>query len=158
MYRTIVAGCNGRERGRGAVSLAHAIASATGARLLLVGVHHHPPLPFPGTYADQREALEHELRAVRDELAPEALVRVEADLSPAHALRRVAATEDADLLVVGSRHRRRLQRIVEGDQACRCCTGRPARSRSRRDPLEPRTELRRIGSASTTRPSRRSRW
>jgi hypothetical protein len=37
MYRTIVAGCNGRERGRGAVALAYAIASATGARLLLVG-------------------------------------------------------------------------------------------------------------------------
>jgi hypothetical protein len=40
MYRTIIAGCNGRERGRGTVSLAHAISSATGARLLLVGVHH----------------------------------------------------------------------------------------------------------------------
>ena len=66
MYRTIIAGCNGRERGRGAVSLAHAISSATGARLLLVGVHHHPPLPFPGSYAGQRGALEHDLRVLRD--------------------------------------------------------------------------------------------
>jgi hypothetical protein len=41
MYRTMVAGCNGYERGRGAVSLAHAVASATGARLVLVGVHHN---------------------------------------------------------------------------------------------------------------------
>jgi hypothetical protein len=41
MSRTIIAGCNGRERGRGAVSLAHAISSATGARHVLVGVHHH---------------------------------------------------------------------------------------------------------------------
>jgi nucleotide-binding universal stress UspA family protein len=101
MFRTTIAGCNGRERGRGAVSLAHAISWATGARLLLVGVHHHPPLPFRATYVDQREALEHELRAVRDELAPGALVR--GDLSPTHALRTVAAEENADLLVVGSR-------------------------------------------------------
>jgi hypothetical protein len=47
MFRTIVAGCNGRERGHGAVSLAHAVATATGAKLPLVGVHHNPPLPFP---------------------------------------------------------------------------------------------------------------
>jgi hypothetical protein len=33
MYRTIIAGCNGRERGRGAASLAHAISLALGARL-----------------------------------------------------------------------------------------------------------------------------
>ena len=145
MYRTIVAGCNGRERGRGAVSLAHAIASATGARLLLVGVHHHPPLPFPGTYADQRKELEHELRAVRDELAPEALIRLEGGLSPAHALRHVAATENADLLVVGSRHRPRLQRMVEGDQALQVLHGAPCAVAIARDPLEPRTELHRIG-------------
>src|SRR5512133_753925 len=145
MYRTIVVGCNGRERGRGAVSLAHAIASATGARLLLVGVHHHPPLPFPGTYAEQRQTLEHDLRAVRDELAPEALIRLEGGLSPAHALRRVAATENADLLLVGSRHRPRLQRIVEGDQALQVLHGAPCAVAIARDPLEPRTELHRIG-------------
>ena len=101
MYRTIIAGCNGRERGRGAVSLAHAIASATGARLLLVGVHHQPPLPFPGSYADQRDALEHDLRALRDELAPGALVRGGSLAHTRLAHRR--ATENADLLVVGSR-------------------------------------------------------
>jgi hypothetical protein len=38
MFRTIVAGCNGRERGLGALSLAHAISAATGAKLILVGV------------------------------------------------------------------------------------------------------------------------
>ena len=125
MYRTIIAGCNGRERGRGAVALAHEIASASGARLLLVGVHHHPPLPFPGTYASQREELEHELRAVRDELAPEALIRLEGDISPAHALRRVAVARSADLLVVGSHHRPRLQRMVEGDHAMQVLHGAP---------------------------------
>jgi hypothetical protein len=58
MYRTIIAGCNGRERGRGAVSLAHAISVASGARLVVV--HRHPPLPVPASDTDQRDALEPE--------------------------------------------------------------------------------------------------
>lgn len=145
MYRTIIAGCNGRERGRGAVALAHAIASATGARLLLVGVHHHPPLPFPGSYASQREELEHQLRAVRDELAPEALIRLEADLSPAHALRRVATARRADLLVVGSRHRPRLQRMVEGDQAMQVLHGASCSVAVAPDGLAPARGLGHIG-------------
>jgi nucleotide-binding universal stress UspA family protein len=145
MFRTIVAGCNGRERGRGAVSLAHAIATATGAKLLLVGVHHNPPLPFPSTFAGQREELEHDLRAVRDELAPEALVQIHADMSPAHALRNVARHEGADLLVVGSRHRRRLQHIAESDHAMQVLHGARCAVAIAPDPLAPRPQLRRIG-------------
>ena len=56
MYRTIIAGCNGRERGRGAVSLGDAISVATGARLVLVGVHHHPPLLFSASASSPRAA------------------------------------------------------------------------------------------------------
>jgi nucleotide-binding universal stress UspA family protein len=145
MYRTIVAGCNGQERGRGAVSLAHAIASATGARLVLVGVHHNPPLPFPGGYAAQRKEFKAALEAVRHELAPEAIVHLEADLSPAHALRQVAEAEHADLLVVGSRHRRRLQRIVESDQAMQVLHGAPCAVAVAPDPLPTRPHLQRIG-------------
>jgi nucleotide-binding universal stress UspA family protein len=145
MYRTIVAGCNGYERGRGAVSLAHAIASAAGARLVLVGVHHNPPLPFPGTYAEERAELERALRAVRDELAPEAIVQVHADLSPARALRHVAEAERADLLVVGSRHRRRLQRILEGDRAMQVLHGAACQVAIAPDPLAPHPSLERIG-------------
>jgi nucleotide-binding universal stress UspA family protein len=145
MYRTIVVGCNGFERGRGAVSLAHAIASATGARLLLVGVHHHPPLPFPGDYASQRDVLEHALRAVRDELAPEALVRIASDLSPARALRHVAQAEKADLIVVGSRHRRRLQHILDTDHAMQVLHSAPCAVAVAPDPIAPRPVLRRIG-------------
>ena len=114
MYRTIVAGCNGYERGRGAVSLAHAVASATGARLVLVGVHHNPPLPYPDGYAEQRAGLQHALTAVRDELAPKAIVQVRADLSPARALRHVAEAERADLLVLGSRRWGPVRRLALG--------------------------------------------
>jgi nucleotide-binding universal stress UspA family protein len=145
MYRTIVAGCNGRERGRGAVSLAHAISAATGAKLMLVGVLHNPPLPYPDTYAGQHKSLEHDLRAVRDELAPEALVRIVADMSPAHALRHVARTEGADLVVVGSRHRRRLQQIVDSDHAMQVLHGARCAVAVAPDPLAPRPELHRIG-------------
>jgi nucleotide-binding universal stress UspA family protein len=145
MFRTIVAGCNGRERGRGAVSLAHAIAEATGAELLLVGVHHNPPLPFPSSYAAQRRDLEQNLRAVRDELAPEAVIRIRADMSPAHALRHVARYEGADLLVVGSRHRRRPQHIGLSDHAMQVLHGARCAVAIAPDPLAPRPELRRIG-------------
>ncbi|MGZ8635065.1 MAG: universal stress protein, partial [Solirubrobacteraceae bacterium] len=127
------------------MSLAHAIASATGARLLLVGVRHNPPLPFPGSYSEQREDFEHALKAVRDELAPDALVHPESDLSPAHALRRVAEAEHADLLVVGSRHRRRLRRIIENDQAMQVLHGAPCAVAVAPDPMAPRPTLRRIG-------------
>jgi nucleotide-binding universal stress UspA family protein len=88
---------------------------------------------------------EHALKALRDELAPEAIVRVAADMSPAHALRRVAAAEQADLLVVGSRHRRRLQRIVESDHAMQVLHGAPCAVAVAPDPLAPRPQLARIG-------------
>ena len=145
MFRTIVAGCNGFERGRGAVSLAHAIAAAGGSRLVVLGVHVNPPLPFPDTYAEQRSELEHALRAVRDELAPEGIVRTHADLSPARALRHVAEAEHADLLVVGSRHRRRLQHILEGDHAMQVLHGAACAVAIAPDPLAPHPELHRIG-------------
>jgi nucleotide-binding universal stress UspA family protein len=145
MFRTIVAGCNGRERGRGAVSLAHAIATASEAKLLLIGVQHNPPLPFPTTYAGQHGELERDLRAVRDELAPEAIIRIQAGMSPAHALRHVARYEGADLVVVGSRHRRRLQHIVESDHAMQVLHGARCAVAIAPDPLPPRPELRRIG-------------
>jgi nucleotide-binding universal stress UspA family protein len=145
MYRTIVVGCDGYERGRGAASLANAIATATGARLLLVGVHHNPPLPLPDSYAHQHEQLERALREVRDELAPSARIHIEADMSPARALRHVASKEGADVLVVGSRHRRRLQHILDSDHAMQVLHGAPCAVAVAPDPIEPRPVLRRIG-------------
>jgi nucleotide-binding universal stress UspA family protein len=145
MFGTIVAGCDGRDRGRGAVSLAHAIATATGAKLLLVGVNASVLQAFPGSYASARHELERDLRAVREELAPEALVEVHADMSAAHALRHVAAHEQADLVVVGSRHRRRLRRIAESDHAMQVLHGAPCAVAIAPDPLAPRPALHRIG-------------
>lgn len=145
MYTTIIAGSNGYDRGRGAVSLGHAIATATGARLVVVGVHHNPPLPFPDTYAGARQQLRHALGAVRDELAPDATIRLEADMSPAHGLRCAVADEHADLLIVGSRHRRRMQRIVETDHAMQVLHGALCAVAVVPDPVDPHVTLRRIG-------------
>jgi hypothetical protein len=156
MYRTIIAGCNGRERGRGAVSLAHAIASATGGRLRLVGVHHNPPLPFPGSYATQHELLEHELRTARDELAPQALIRLEADILPAHALRRVAAAEKADLLSSARGTAAACNGSSGATRPCKCCTGRRAPSRSRATRCRPAPSFTASASASMPRPSQGS--
>jgi len=104
MFSTIVSGSDGR-RGRGAASLAQVLADATGARLLLVGVGWEPPLPFAESHAHLREALERDLRGVRDQLAPDATIRFVYEHSPANALRRIAKEEHAELIVVGSHHR-----------------------------------------------------
>jgi nucleotide-binding universal stress UspA family protein len=145
MFRTIVAGSDGRERGRGAVSLAHALASASEARLLLVGVQSLLPVPISGSFAEEHAELESALRSMRDELAPEAIVRVRASLSPSHALREVVESEAADLVVVGSRHRRRLQQIFDGDHALQVLHGAPCAVAVAPDPIAPHPRLERIG-------------
>jgi nucleotide-binding universal stress UspA family protein len=145
MFRTIVVGSDGRERGRGAVSLAHVLAAASDARLLLVGVQSLLPAPLPHRFAEEHEDLERALRSLRDELAPEAIVRVKARLSPAHALRDVAESESADLVVVGSRHRRRLQHILDGDHALQVLHGAPCAVAVAPDPIAPRGQLEQIG-------------
>jgi nucleotide-binding universal stress UspA family protein len=66
-------------------------------------------------------------------------------MSPAHALRHVARYEGADLLVIGSRHRRRLQHIVDSDHAMQVLHGARCAVAVAPDPLAPRPELHRIG-------------
>jgi hypothetical protein len=57
--------------------------------------NHHPPLPFPASYTDQLDALEHGLRAVRDE--SELVIRHTA--CPALVAPRRADAEHADALL-----------------------------------------------------------
>jgi nucleotide-binding universal stress UspA family protein len=105
--RTIIAGCDGGDRGRQAVALACTLAGLTAARLLIVGVYPHPALPFPPPIAhreDERRRMEQALRAVRDELAPQARIFAVPGLSPAHALCDTAELKEASTIVVGSRH------------------------------------------------------
>jgi nucleotide-binding universal stress UspA family protein len=93
------------------------MADATSARLLLVAAFQEPPLPFPEPFWEHAKRVDRAIRRVRDELAPNAETATVEALSPAHALRHTARREHADLIVVGSRHRRRVDRIVETDHA-----------------------------------------
>jgi nucleotide-binding universal stress UspA family protein len=115
MLRTIIAGTDTGEKGRNAVILAHGLAWATGARLVLVAVHDHG--------AEQPDDLVRRLRALRNELAPRALAMTVADPSPAKALLRVAEQQGADLIVVGASQRGRLRRVVEGEPGIRVLRG-----------------------------------
>lgn len=144
MFKTIVAGSNGRDRGLGAVSLAHAIATLSDARLIIGGVQLNPPVPFE-SYGTVHEQLMHDLRTVRDERAPGALVHVAPGLSAAHGLVRLAEREHADLIVVGSRHRGRLAQIVESDHAMQVLHGSQCAVAVVPDPLPVRVALRTIG-------------
>ena len=144
MYKTIVAGTDGN-RGRSAASLAQVLATATAARLLLVGVECELPLPLLDTFAHDPEAFELELHAVRDELAPGAHARVAVDVSPSHALRRIAAAEDADLVVVGSHQHGRHARVAGGDDAMQVLHGAPCAVVVAPDQLPPCRKLQRIG-------------
>jgi nucleotide-binding universal stress UspA family protein len=144
MFKTIVSGSDG-QRGLGAASLAQVIAAATDARLLLVGVGWEPPLPGAGDHAQLRDSLEAELRTVRDELAPDATVRFMYDMSPAHALRRIAKEEGADLIVVGSHHRSRLHRLTSTDCAMQVVHGAPCAVAVAPDHVAPCRAIKRIG-------------
>ena len=144
MFRRILAGCNGRDRGLGAVSFAHAVAAAEGARLTIAGVQLDPPVPFE-SYGTVHEELERDLKKVRDRRAPGARVHVTSGFSPAHALTSLADAERADLLVVGSRHRGRLRRILETDHAMQVLHGSPRAVAIAPDPLPETVELRTIG-------------
>ena len=117
MFHTILAGCDGFERGRRAAAMAEALTEATGARLLLVAAYAQAPVSPPDGYRAQRGRMDHAIRAVRDEVAPRALTSTVAALSPSHALRHVARHEHADLVVVGSHRRHGVGHLVNANHA-----------------------------------------
>ena len=123
MFRSIIAGYEGPDRGRHAVAFARVLADATGASLLLVGAHPQQPLPLTASSRDEHDRTERALRAVRDELAPNALVTAVGALSPAHALCHLAERRNADLVVVGSSHHGRADRLRRADHSLQVLHG-----------------------------------
>jgi len=117
--RTIIAGCDGDDRGRQAVVFGRTLAGLLGDRLLIVAVYPHPAVPFPPPLVargDERRRADQAIRAVRDELAPEARALAVPGFSPAQALCEVAERERASAIVVGSRHPSR-RRMGDADHA-----------------------------------------
>jgi nucleotide-binding universal stress UspA family protein len=106
VFSHILVGSDGRPGADDALALGAAIASATGARLSLLGAF--PPSFLPVEGVTDRKTLRAEatraLREQRHRLAPDAVVRTTADPSPARALRHFAQRSRADLVVVGSSH------------------------------------------------------
>src|SRR5271167_664146 len=100
----IAVGVDGHPEGRDAVVLGAAIASVTGAELMLVAIHRRPLVPV--SHAISWKGEEERARAVlaeaRDAHAADARIVIETDSSVPRALERVARREHRDLLVVGS--------------------------------------------------------
>lgn len=106
MFSHIAVGSDGRPGSEDAVALGAAIASATGARLSLMGAF--PPSFLPVEGVTDRKTLRAEvtrtLRGQRDRLARDASIHTIVDGSPARALRHFAQRSRADLVIVGSHH------------------------------------------------------
>jgi nucleotide-binding universal stress UspA family protein len=100
----VAVGVDGYPEGRDAAALGAAIARVTGAELMLAAVHPNLMVVMPEglDWKSLREQARTTVRDVRDDLAPEARILVETDLSAARALHRVVGRERCDLLVVGS--------------------------------------------------------
>jgi len=117
---TIIAACDGGDRGRQAVVVGRLLAEASHARLLVAAVYPHPALPFPpvlGHHVDERRTADRAIRAVRDELAPGAETVVVPGFSPAHALCDLAAEQAAQTILVGSHHAAHGRRMGDADHA-----------------------------------------
>lgn len=100
----VAVGVDDGDEARDAVVLGAALARATGAGQLLVGVYPDPIFPVPESLS--RRALRSQTLAalgqLRDEMAPGARVAAECDLSVARGLARAVRRQGARLLVVGS--------------------------------------------------------
>ena len=120
MFKKIVVGVDGSERGRDALAFARTLADVTDATVH--AVHVYPRDPLGGqllalTGRPLHDSAE-ELLAREATYCPEgARTSAVADVSVAHALHRVAEGEDADLLIVGSTLQGAAGRILLGDIA-----------------------------------------
>jgi nucleotide-binding universal stress UspA family protein len=92
MLKRILVGVDDEPGSRDAAALASALAAHDDADVLLAAVYPDPLLPFPLSLGRDGPGLGQRARAVPD-------------VSPARALRHLAAREHADLLVLGSSHR-----------------------------------------------------
>jgi len=126
--RHIAVGVDGTAEARDAAVLTAAMARATGADVILIGVLSDPVvIPLTGlSWTELQKQAELMLAQTRDELVPGARPVTVTDVSVSRGLERVVAREHCDLLVVGStpdgpeglvRIGRRTRQLI-GDAAC----------------------------------------
>ncbi|MGZ4268334.1 MAG: universal stress protein [Solirubrobacteraceae bacterium] len=129
MFRTIIAGVDGRQGGRDALALAERLRAASGGTLVAVQAYPYEYYVSRGSNADfeaiVREEVRKDLQAELDRSGIKAETVVVPDSSPARALHREAERRDAALIVVGSAHRGRAGRVFAGDVASGTLHGSP---------------------------------
>src|SRR4051794_11857043 len=129
---TILIGVETSERSRDAIAFGRRLATAAGADVVVACAYPYSDLPSRASNSAYREALRDEaletVEAMRQELgevgAP-AEILVTANVSPAHALHRMAEVRDAALIIVGSTHTGRAGRVLPGSTGERLIHGSP---------------------------------
>jgi nucleotide-binding universal stress UspA family protein len=132
MFRNVVVGYDGPQRGGDALALAEVLCDSRRGKLLLVAAYPAAAVPIePIGMAELDEARRQQelasLAEARDRFGGEVPIQglpVPAS-SPARGLTEVSERESADLVVVGSTHRGRLGRVVPGTTAERLLQGAP---------------------------------
>ena len=114
-------GVDGSAAGRDAVVLGSILARATGAEVLLIGVHVEPSAQYVLPAGLDWKSLEKQawttVAEARESLAPSARTEVQSDVFVWRALRHVVRFEHAGMLVVGSSHDAREGRARLGHHA-----------------------------------------
>lgn len=122
MFTKIIVGIDGRGGGNDAVALARTLANP-GSDITLVNAYSYESAPSRGSlggYArllrdESDELLARAASASLDAPDPHTHLRHVADVSPSRAIQHTAASEEADLIVVGSCHHGAVGRVVLGD-------------------------------------------
>ena len=129
MFKTIIAGVDGRVGGRDAAALGARLAAASGGRLILAHVYPFEPIHSRASNAEYDRVMRDEaqtlLETEREAAGVSGELTAVGDLSPARGLHRLAEDESADLIVVGSCHRGTLGRVFAGDDARSTMQGAP---------------------------------
>jgi nucleotide-binding universal stress UspA family protein len=133
MFRTIVIGYEGPDRGDEAIALAEVLRDPRKGTLLLASAYPLAPAMTVGGYVvpEEIEKLRDETKAMlataRDALPARDRTRIRAvaSESPPRVLTEIAEAESADLVVVGSSHRGAIGRVLPGTTAERLLHGAP---------------------------------
>jgi nucleotide-binding universal stress UspA family protein len=128
MFRTIVVGFDGSDRGDAAVTLGEQLRDPRRGTLLLTAAYLPAPVP-PAPFVvdvDLRDSMEASLASACAALSDRVPVRtLSVPAAPARALMDTAEREHADLIVVGSTHRGPVGRVVPGTTAEQLLHGAP---------------------------------
>lgn len=99
----IAAAIDDRQQGRDAAVLMRSLSAATDCDPMLIAVEPDLSLMLPyADWSDARDGTKAMLARVRDDLAPDARIEVDRDVSVARGIERVVARNHRQLLVVGS--------------------------------------------------------